>query len=752
MTVIKLSGCRTRPIGSYLKALGILRIVGEQLDSSAMGSWVGDTFHLQCDVDESELVDFFVETYSPTPLVSPWNGGSGFAPKDKAALEAITSLLSSDNERFAEYKKTIRIAQELVADPHWESGGKDAKQRQITACRAAFPDRAVDWLDASVVLANDRAVFPPIFGTGGNDGRLEFSSNFMRRLVELFLAKPRRGTPDAKSLARAALFGDDSALVKGSSGQYDPSSVDPSVTSASGRSESLSNPWDFVLLIEGGLVFASAAARRLGTARGIRAAMPFCVDASTVGSAPLGQGEESRGEIWTPVWRNPTESTEVARLIGEGRAQWGRNQAGNGIDFAKAVASLGVDRGIDQFVRHGILQRYGLTFLVVPLGEVTVGARPQINILQPVDRWLSRLKRELPAAAASARHRVEAAEYRAAADLSVRPAAAFQQVLIELADLELLLSRSANKGEAPFPIGGSGTQLLSDDWLPVIDDGSVEIRIAAALASNRDRYPTGDLGTYFRTASSLAVSLRPIQLNARGGVEWSPLPPRVPGAARRPIHQVLADVLIDRVIRADQRSRVASDGQSLGVDYSYDVGTTVDSNDLLDLAEGRIDLVRVGQLLRGLLLLDWRRPTKDSGVRPRLANPKASGTQRHRNTPAMAALLPFFHGEPIHAVRADDSEVMLELAPRPEWPRLLATARFDDVLDDAVHRLKIAGLRPAVAQVRPTPAEVQGALSIAALCKISNFTAQQFIRQTCPSDSQQRDFANQTPIPTQEEA
>src|SRR5699024_262972 len=143
----------------------------------------------------------------------------------------------------------IGVAQRLVADPHWKSGGKDAKQQQIARCRASLPDRAVDWLDASVVLANDRLVFPPIFGSGGNDGRLEFSSNFMQRLVELFVAPPKRGAPDVTALARDALLGEGTGLVKGSSGQYDPNSVEPSVTAASGRTASLSNPWDLVLLI-----------------------------------------------------------------------------------------------------------------------------------------------------------------------------------------------------------------------------------------------------------------------------------------------------------------------------------------------------------------------------------------------------------------------------------------------------------------------------------------------------------------------
>ena len=47
MTQIPLRGCAPEPLIHYLKALGILRLVAEQLDPQARAAWHGDTFMLE---------------------------------------------------------------------------------------------------------------------------------------------------------------------------------------------------------------------------------------------------------------------------------------------------------------------------------------------------------------------------------------------------------------------------------------------------------------------------------------------------------------------------------------------------------------------------------------------------------------------------------------------------------------------------------------------------------------------------------
>ena len=69
-----LQGCRTRPIASYLKAIGLLRLLAEQKDPQAKGWWQGENFSIRTILERDELEAFFCDEYAPTPIVAPWNG------------------------------------------------------------------------------------------------------------------------------------------------------------------------------------------------------------------------------------------------------------------------------------------------------------------------------------------------------------------------------------------------------------------------------------------------------------------------------------------------------------------------------------------------------------------------------------------------------------------------------------------------------------------------------------------------------
>jgi CRISPR-associated protein Csx17 len=52
----KLTGCSPIPLASYLKSLGILRLVAEheEADPTATGWWSGDVFRLRTTLDEEK--------------------------------------------------------------------------------------------------------------------------------------------------------------------------------------------------------------------------------------------------------------------------------------------------------------------------------------------------------------------------------------------------------------------------------------------------------------------------------------------------------------------------------------------------------------------------------------------------------------------------------------------------------------------------------------------------------------------------
>ena len=82
-----LVGCQPEPLGAYLKALGVLRLVSEQADPAARGSWRSEGFVLETALDRAALERFFLEDYRPTPVANPWNGAGGFYFREDKATK-----------------------------------------------------------------------------------------------------------------------------------------------------------------------------------------------------------------------------------------------------------------------------------------------------------------------------------------------------------------------------------------------------------------------------------------------------------------------------------------------------------------------------------------------------------------------------------------------------------------------------------------------------------------------------------------
>src|ERR1035441_4254608 len=109
-SIVNLAACASTPLASYLKALGVFRIIGTQADASARGCWHQGRFNLDSQLDGDQLVAFFLKRYEPSPLIAPWNGASGFYEgDDTAGLEAIAG---SSVPRLATYSGAIRAVKQ----------------------------------------------------------------------------------------------------------------------------------------------------------------------------------------------------------------------------------------------------------------------------------------------------------------------------------------------------------------------------------------------------------------------------------------------------------------------------------------------------------------------------------------------------------------------------------------------------------------------------------------------------------------
>jgi len=478
----RLEGCAPVPLAGYLKALGVFRLIAEQADEDAQGWWENERFILLTTLNEEGLVRFFAEEYQPTPVIAPWNGGSGFWPKDKkGGIEAITQ---SKSDRFSAYRDAIAHCAKLIHD--WkliEAPKNEQKTTLLKELRASLSDEACRWMDGALALTSDGPKYPPILGTGGNDGRLDFSNNFMQRLSEVVLANGKE-CERVSELCHASIFASPEVqLGKAAIGQFSPGTAGGANATVGFEAGSRVNPWDFILIVEGALVLASAAVRRHATDRSSAMAFPFTTRATGAGSGAAGLDDESdaRAEFWAPVWGQRASYGEIAALLAEGRAVVGNRAAEDGLDFARAASQLGINRGIASFQRFGFLMRAGKAYYATPIGRIPVSGKPKSDLIRSLDggRWLTRLRRvlrskESPASLHQLARQMDEALFRLAADGGPE---AVQRVLRMLGRFTLEAARRPKLRETVSP-----PPSLNSDWLFQARDGSEEFAIATSVA------------------------------------------------------------------------------------------------------------------------------------------------------------------------------------------------------------------------------------------------------------------------------
>lgn len=505
-----LYGSTPTPLASYLKALGVLRLVSspanhvsaEAADPHARGWWESEYFHLRTTLSRDALMHFFLHDYAPSPIIAPWNGGSGFYEKDNR--DGFDPLAADPiAERFASISGAIKHASRAVDFQGLTKRPEGAAKVELVAMlRAELGEPALVWLDAVLALTGGGLAYPELLGTGGNDGRLDFTNNFARRLVSrakpvgLFDASSGEPSREAAGLLEDSLFAVPVAgLGSTAVGQFAPGAAGGPNATNGYKADSTVNSWDFVLMLEGATAFAGAATRRhqstfgsnrSGTTTRSGASFPFTVRAVSAGWGGVEAADENdaRAEFWAPLWTRPARALEIDSLLGEGRAVLKERAAKDGLDFARAAASLGVSRGFREFERFGFLMRAGRTYLATPLGRRMVASSAGARLVADLDSggWLDRVRRvgrndDEPGAARRAIKRLEDALFgllspTAATREAERAIMAVGQVVDWLA-----FSPSGREAiDAPPP-------LLSSAWIRHADDGSPEFRVAAALAA-----------------------------------------------------------------------------------------------------------------------------------------------------------------------------------------------------------------------------------------------------------------------------
>ena len=112
-------GCGPSRWPATWPGLGLIRVIGEQADPAATAAWTPDGLVIDHDRGRPAPA-WLADEYVPTPVLSPWNSGSGFGAKDKEPLRALEALLAHPSPR---------LAAAAGRDPRCPAGGGQGRGR-----------------------------------------------------------------------------------------------------------------------------------------------------------------------------------------------------------------------------------------------------------------------------------------------------------------------------------------------------------------------------------------------------------------------------------------------------------------------------------------------------------------------------------------------------------------------------------------------------------------------------------------------
>lgn len=486
MPIVRLAGCRCDSLLGYLKALGVLRLLGAQIDPRCRGAWDGATFLIETSLSEDAIEKFFLTSYMPTPVLNPWNSGAGFDGKADKATSTLRQIAETKSSRWEPYRRALTfIEQQYIAtglrSVYLACGDKHGFVRDL---RSHCPEEMLPWLDAAIVLTQDRAAFPYLLGSGGNDGRLDFSVNFAARALNICggapLAEAGQLLNDALNDTAEARLLQDVAI-----GQFSPRHAGGANAGNGFGADSLVNSWDYVLMIEGAVLFSGSIGRRNDSAPG-RAVFPFALRSVAGGYGTASDEEQSRGEMWLPIWDGYASLRSVTDLLRKGRIDLSSDgelsvvrSAVLASEAATAVMTLGVQLGIRRMERIAFVQRNGLAFSAASLGAIRVDDQYDHGIAvisRSVASWVERVRRSQVGAGARDGLRSFDRLLFAFSDVSPKGRTrARQELLVAVADLDRAVART----QSELPAAPS----LAANLLNSLDDGSTVHRTAMAIAS-----------------------------------------------------------------------------------------------------------------------------------------------------------------------------------------------------------------------------------------------------------------------------
>lgn len=504
----QVKGYSTQPMGNYLKALGLLRMIKE-IDPHVRGFWQGDRFFIQSSLKPEEIIDRILSSYEPSGICTPWNGSSGFYRKMPPSM---ADILQSNCPRWNKLKNAYQISQKLTAPQGLpqELKNKTKKYEFISQVRsAAIEESWHDWLNVVSVpetvtnkngTTKQEYIYPGITGgTGGIIGNKDMGVCFAEALNCLWNLSTGFAKSNARFLIESSLLGKsepNSLLKKSLLTQFHPVNdflLDMSVIehhreyAKAGSTTGLCNPFDAVLIYEGLLTFSGVSCRIKNTnSEKTQASFSFAVDLAigTADVAVLAEDEKKAEEIWLPLWNTPLSWNDLREeFFNPNRLRLPNQQITDTIDFAYSLSRWSQNNDINRYLRYAFLKRKGKSsYFAIPVGEFSLKSSKTKDLAAQL-RYFRRDCRRI-SQTEKATHTLKRAIAIVERELILLAAGkgSYLNCLIQIGVLEREISYSSILDDDGNQI--RALQPLNPEWLDraLIEDNSSECRLGIALA------------------------------------------------------------------------------------------------------------------------------------------------------------------------------------------------------------------------------------------------------------------------------
>lgn len=437
LKAIHLPGVRPDSLGNYFVGLGLIAAVSKKYPQ-IRGCWRDGHFVLLGE-DSSKIENYLKDEWQPTSYVRWWSDG--------------------------QKKDTKAQTDESI----WQGRNKEADSSQVRL------------LDAHII-GSGRNQFNHLFGTGGNIGKRDLAktSKDARQLIQ-------KGKLQEKTawLEQTLYEKSNGTLPKlNNTGTW---FVYANKTFSSGQEwyrEGEISPWSFLLALEGALLFVGGVNRRLGSRSRAYAVFPFLTEPPS----PKTENEVGyvRAELWTPIWSNPANLSELRDLLERGLARIGERAAKSPHEYAIAAMKAGTDAGVTAFARFVLRQTTSSqVFEAIPKEEIAVSKKSsdESKLIEPLLSWLDRLPyeptdRKQKGKFKGLRGRVEEGIVHLAAN--PQDAERWRQLWLLLPDIQSRIDKNKNLRSA-----NRALPLLNENWFEKAwgESPRDEVLVAQAVAS-----------------------------------------------------------------------------------------------------------------------------------------------------------------------------------------------------------------------------------------------------------------------------